>query len=578
MKWYQNRLNLIAFIVGSVLISYVFFMFISGFVSMSGLQSTLLEQARIETERRSTALAAFFAERRDDLNSLASSGEMVAFFDYLSSERAGSQLQELRVIPANHRFLELMNGRKVGGNPVYTRIVFFDDKGEPLIDSVSPKPFMDAKSDLKAPPAPREGDRVLLAIRANREIMITRPCRYNNAYKGQIVALIRSNTVYDYLYKDEQSPNRKAFVVTDGKEMLRGSQADSSLSSLPDLGEIETGKPFEFAAVTADGVKRKSYAVRFPIRDTSFSLISITAAIESYARLSTWHLVFWMIVLATTIFGGTIFIMALRSRLGDTSSRINALEEKNQQLLAEIERKVDFVSTVAHELKTPLSSVVTISDSIRKKMEESILPKLDTEDDQTSKAVERVQDNINIMASEGRKLSALINNVLDMAKFESGRVDWQMAPLSVEDVIAHAAAATAPVFEQKGIAFIKDVENGLPPVTGDRERLEHVLVNLLSNAARFTERGTVTCTAKRHDGELRVSVADSGPGIAEDDRQRIFDKSRQANGAVARQLRGTGLGLSVCRQVIEHHGGRIWVESELGRGSTFSFAIPLKED
>ncbi len=576
MKWYQNKLNLIAFIVGAAIIGYVFFMFISGFVSMSGLQTTLLEQARIETERRSAALAAFFTDRRDDLVGLASSGEMSAFFENMAPDQADSQQQELRVIPVNHRFLELINGRKVGSNPVYTRMVFFDEKGIILIDHVSSKPFMDAKNGLKAPPPPKNGDRMLFTIKANREIMISRPCYHQNVYKGQIVALIRSNIVYDHLFKDEQIPDRKAFVLTEGKELLKGSPADPGLSGVPDLGEIETGKPFEFAAVTSDGVKRKSYALRFPIKDTPFSLVSITAAIESYGRLSTWHLVFWMIVLATTIFGGTIFLMALRSRFNDARGRIEALEEKNQQLLAETEKRMDFLATVAHELKTPLSSVLVFSESIKKKMEESILPKLNAEDEQTNKVVERLQDNINTMLSEGRRLSALINNVYDMAKFESGKIDWQMVSMSIEDIIAQAVTATAPIFAQKDISLTKDVESNLPSVTGDRDRLVQVLVNLLSNAVRFTEHGIVTLAAKQSNGEIIVSVIDSGIGIAEEDKQKIFEKYRQANGALTRQLRGTGLGLAICRQIIEHHGGKIWVESETGKGSTFSFNIPLK--
>jgi signal transduction histidine kinase len=165
-----------------------------------------------------------------------------------------------------------------------------------------------------------------------------------------------------------------------------------------------------------------------------------------------------------------------------------------------------------------------------------------------------------------------------------------MQPLSVAEVIERATAATASLFEEKQLTLIKEVPEGLPPVVGDRDRLIQVVINLISNAVKFTpaarglpvvsgtgraEQGLVTCRASQSDGEVMISVSDTGIGIADADRTRVFEKFTQVGDALTEKPKGTGLGLPICKEIVEHHGGRIWVESEPGHGSTFSFTLPL---
>jgi signal transduction histidine kinase len=130
------------------------------------------------------------------------------------------------------------------------------------------------------------------------------------------------------------------------------------------------------------------------------------------------------------------------------------------------------------------------------------------------------------------------------------------------------------LFEQKELDLVKDIESGLPPVMGDYDRLVQVLINLLSNAAKFTTRGSVTCHAARHDDSVLVSVVDTGSGIAKEEHARVFEKFTQVTDTLSGKPRGTGLGLPICKQIVEYHGGRIWMESEPGHGSTFSFTLP----
>ena len=198
--------------------------------------------------------------------------------------------------------------------------------------------------------------------------------------------------------------------------------------------------------------------------------------------------------------------------------------------------------------------------------------------------------NINIIVSEAERLTALINDVLDIAKMEAGRVDWNIQPTSPELIINRAIAATSSLFEQQGLQLIKDISPELPEVEVDCDRIIQVVINLLSNAVKFTEAGSVTCRAivqtsasteaseLTSDQQLLISITDTGIGIAPEEQNGVFEKFKQVGNILTDKPTGTGLGLPICKQIVEYHGGRIWVESELGKGSTFSFTIPLRKN
>jgi PAS domain S-box-containing protein len=243
----------------------------------------------------------------------------------------------------------------------------------------------------------------------------------------------------------------------------------------------------------------------------------------------------------------------------------------------EVDRmKTDFISTVSHELRTPLTSVRGFTEIISKKLEQDIFPQIQASDNKNiEKAVLRVKENIGIILSEGERLTALINDVLDISKLEAGKIEWKKERVRLTDVIDRAIDATSALFAQKRLPLIKDIGDGLPDVVGDKDRLIQVLINLLSNAVKFTEKGVVTCSAGRTGHEILIGVTDTGVGIAEADRERVFEKFRQAGDTLTEKPTGTGLGLSICKQIVEYHGGRIWLESDSGGGSSFFFTLPL---
>ncbi|NEP14811.1 MAG: response regulator [Symploca sp. SIO2C1] len=245
----------------------------------------------------------------------------------------------------------------------------------------------------------------------------------------------------------------------------------------------------------------------------------------------------------------------------------------------EVDRmKTDFLSTVSHELRTPLTSVLGFAKLIDKKLQEVVFPAVKIEDNKTKRAVKQVGNNIGIIVSEGERLTALINDVLDIAKMEAGKIEWKMEPVKIEEIIERAIAATSALFEQKSLALVKELEPELPEIMGDGDRLIQVVINLISNAVKFTEEGSVTLKVRRAAEEVITSVIDTGIGITSEDQPKVFDKFKQVGDTLTDKPKGTGLGLPICKQIIEHHGGQVGVESELGNGSTFYFTLPIPPD
>ncbi|MEL7508335.1 MAG: ATP-binding protein [Cyanobacteria bacterium J06554_1] len=268
-----------------------------------------------------------------------------------------------------------------------------------------------------------------------------------------------------------------------------------------------------------------------------------------------------------------------------TVSKLEPLQSKGSVVLIrdittekEIDQmKTDFLSTVSHELRTPLTSVLGFAKLIQKKLEDTILPGVDTNNKKTSRAVRQVRENLDIIVSEGERLTSLINDVLDISKIEAGKIEWNMQPTFISEIIDHAISATSVLAQNRRLPIICEIEPNLPQVRCDRNRLIQVVINLISNAIKFTPSGSITCRAQHQGTNIVISVIDTGIGLSPNDLDKVFDKFTQVGEVMTDKPQGTGLGLPICKQIIEHHRGRIWVESELDQGSTFSFTLPAGE-
>ncbi len=251
---------------------------------------------------------------------------------------------------------------------------------------------------------------------------------------------------------------------------------------------------------------------------------------------------------------------------------------RSNEKLKEIDRiKTDFLSTVSHELRTPLTSICGFSKIVKKKLSEDIYPYLDLNLKKTKRTSNQLINNIDIIISEGTRLTSLINDLLDITKMEAEKTEWKKDQLEIEAVIEQAIAATSGLFYQKDLRFNTVIEPFLPPVTGDGDKLIQVLINLISNAVKFTEEGVVTCRAFLTGDFIQVSITDTGIGIASENHSVIFDSFKQIGDVMIDKPVGTGLGLAICKKIVESHGGRIWVESAPGKGSNFSFTLPVTD-
>ena len=253
-----------------------------------------------------------------------------------------------------------------------------------------------------------------------------------------------------------------------------------------------------------------------------------------------------------------------RDELGALAANVNRMNDELQRLYRELEtasrHKSEFLANMSHELRTPLNAIIGFSQVLRDGLFGEV----------NAKQEEYLED----ILTSGHHLLALINDVLDLSKVEAGQVQLELAPFSIEDALERGVSMVREQATKNGVHLTLHANGSLDVVTGDERRVRQVIFNLLSNAVKFTSAGgSVDVTATRANGEVRVSVADTGPGITEDDLGRIFEEFQQTE-AGARQHEGTGLGLALSKRFVEMHGGRIWCDSEVGKGSTFVFTIP----
>ncbi|MFL5942521.1 MAG: ATP-binding protein [Gaiellaceae bacterium] len=260
--------------------------------------------------------------------------------------------------------------------------------------------------------------------------------------------------------------------------------------------------------------------------------------------------------------------VANRDELGDLGARVNQMNDELQRVYGELEtasrHKSEFLANMSHELRTPLNAILGFSQVLQKKLFGEL----------NSKQEEYVED----IRSSGNHLLSLINDVLDLSKVEAGQVELEVAPFSLREAVERGVVMVRERASKNGVALTSEIEPEVQVITGDERRIRQILFNLLSNAVKFTPAGgRVSVTAACVDGEIQLAVSDTGPGIAPEDLDRIFEEFQQTD-VGARQQEGTGLGLALSRRLVELHGGRIWVESEVGAGSRFVFTLPVPQE
>jgi signal transduction histidine kinase len=244
------------------------------------------------------------------------------------------------------------------------------------------------------------------------------------------------------------------------------------------------------------------------------------------------------------------------------NSTSDQLERIQRQLELESEHKSQFLATMSHELRTPLNAIIGFSEVLHEQM--------------FGELNERQLAYVDDVLEAGGHLLSLINDVLDLAKIEAGRMDLTLSRVAIPDVLRSAVSMHSERAVRGSVHLGLTTEPEEITITADERRVRQIVFNLLSNAVKFTPTdGRVDVSAHLDDGRVEIAVADTGPGIAAEDLETIFEEFEQTTGG--KQAEGTGLGLPLSRKLVELHGGRLWVESEVGKGSTFHFTLPVRQ-
>ncbi|HEY7316888.1 MAG TPA: ATP-binding protein, partial [Candidatus Binatia bacterium] len=253
---------------------------------------------------------------------------------------------------------------------------------------------------------------------------------------------------------------------------------------------------------------------------------------------------------------------ATQSALAIQNARLfREIEEKSKQIEAANRHKSEFLANMSHELRTPLNAIIGFSEVLQERLFGEL----------NEKQAEYTDD----ILTSGRHLLSLINEILDLSKVEAGRMELELATFDLPLAIENARTFVRERATKHGINLDVTIDERLGDFVGDERKIKQVLLNLLSNAVKFTpEGGRIGIKARQADGSVEISVSDTGIGIAPEDQAKIFEEFRQVGGDYAHKTEGTGLGLTLAKKFVELHGGRIWVESEVGKGSIFRFSLP----
>jgi signal transduction histidine kinase len=348
---------------------------------------------------------------------------------------------------------------------------------------------------------------------------------------------------------DEVAELRRQFPVQFGASDLHLHQVmhSGAVLEIPDAEAYEHATPSMRARWRARGVKS---LLIVPMRRQTEVIGAIGVSHQDLGAFSRSH------VELLKTFADQAVIAIENIRL------FNEIQQKSRQLEAASRHKSEFLANMSHELRTPLNAITGFSEVLLERMFGEINPK----------QTEYLQD----ILSSGRHLLSLINDILDLSKIEAGRMELTLAQFHLPLALENALTLVKERVARHGIALDIDVDPALGEFVGDERKIKQILLNLLSNAVKFTpEGGRVGVKAGLADGTIEIAVSDTGIGIAPKDQEAIFEEFRQVGGDEARKVEGTGLGLTLTKKFVEMHGGRIWVESEVGKGSTFRFTLPV---
>ncbi|HTP47194.1 MAG TPA: ATP-binding protein [Casimicrobiaceae bacterium] len=434
-----------------------------------------------------------------------------------------------------------------------------------------------------------------LALLSQDETAIGKILRENNRFNDMLAKLEAAGSAEKGLLEQIRSSQDEAMeVVADIANGIRDRRLSSVTGDLVRRQERLDGEISTRVGVLVSAQQERMTRLRDSVADENRRSLVLTAAFAITAivlALFCGFVISWSLILpireaqrfldqvAAGRFSGRVRVPN-RDELGALADRMNHMAQElqrfdveqrraaaelsrlNDQLAQASKAKSEFLANMSHELRTPMNAILGFAEMLIDGLYGNVPPEI-------KEPLADIQVN-------GRHLLRLINDVLDLSKIEAGRMELALGEYSVRDVIDTAYVSLRSLAAEKGLEFTTSVPDGLPVAHGDNRRLTQCLMNLAGNALKFTRQGRVEIGVERKGDELVYRVSDTGIGIPKEELENVFKEFRQVDSTVTREFGGTGLGLSITKKFVEMHGGRIWAESELGKGCTFYFSLPLR--
>lgn len=381
---------------------------------------------------------------------------------------------------------------------------------------------------------------------------------------NRIVGIVTSNISIDDIKNNiEVAEDNEIYIVdTSDQIVFKNNNVISKIETLKDFLKTR----YNTKDLEADFESEKfykvnnDYIINCSLENVQWKMIYVVSG-NKIERPLLQRLLMIGLVNASVIFA-VIILLFLIKRYYKKFRRIDEL-------------KTEFLMVISHDLKAPLYNILGFTELIHNKFNTVVRPEIENTSLEISATADKIQRNLGIIEKEANRLTALVDNLLDMSKLDSGEVVLDKEVINISGLCQAVFETTYSLANSTGINYTMEIEPDLPEITADRKKLIQVLVNIVSNAVKFTEAGYIVCKVKRKEQNIVFSIEDTGVGIPQNMQKIIFNKFERGKYQADKKIPGSGVGLSICKSIIELHGGEIWVESKVNEGSIFSFSIPI---